>query len=327
MDAVLTCLVTDSIGPGDENKQFVKMLNAYIGMAGGIAFREPYRALKTALMALEIEEKKKIIISPLSPGYYIDVLHDLGFQHLFVDVDPENCCMQPEEVEKKIDQEIGAIILHYPIGFVPDVEGIAELSLPVIEDITQSIGSNTGSVISGSVGRFTIIGTEPENLITTSGGAVLLAGNNRELGRMRGYTANFGNEIFLPDMNAALGKIQFRELERYISARAGIAKIFIDAVRKSKHTVPQQKGDAEQVWHSFPVLLQSGMKNVRQYATKKQIETGPAFPDTAFERNPDPDYHCPEGKNCILRCLLFPLYPSLGKKNIETVARVLATLP
>lgn len=327
MDAVLTCLVTDAIGPGEENKQFVKMLSTYIGMAGGIAFREPYRALKTALSALELNEKTKIIISPLSPGYYIDVLGDLGLQPVFVDIDPENCCMEPEKVEQAIDDETGAIILHYPIGFVPDVETILEFSIPVIEDISESIGSNTGNVISGSLGRYTMICTEPENLITTSGGAVLLAKNNHDLGKIRTLTANVGKEVFLPDMNAALGKIQLKRLESHISSRAEIAKVFTDAVRKSKHSVLQQKGDAEQVWYSFPVMLQSGMKNVRQYAGKKHIETEQAFKDTAFERNSEDNMNCPDAKNCILRCLLFPLYPSLGKKNIETVARVLATLP
>jgi len=29
----------------------------------------------------------------------------------------------------------------------------------------------------------------------------------------------------------------------------------------------------------------------------------------------------------VLRCVLFPLYPMLGKRDVETVCKVLATLP
>lgn len=327
MDSVLTCMVNDSLGPGDENKQFVKMLAEYIGVAGGIAFREPQRALRTALFALELEKDAQVILSPLSPGYYIDVLQGLGLQPHFVDVDPESGCFRVPDIEKHINASTGAILLHYPLGLVQNVEEICGLSLPVIEDVTQSIGSNTGEVMSGSRGRFTLVGTEPDNLITTGGGTVLLARNTRDLGKIRSLTTDFFQEIFLPDMNAALGKVQIKEIEKHIGARAEIAKVFSDAAAKSKHTLLRQQGDAEQVWYSFPVVLQSGMKNVKQYAAKKHVETGPAFSGTAYERFPDPETGCPEAKNLILRSILFPLYPSLGRKNTETIAKVIATIP
>lgn len=327
MDSVLTCMVNDSLGPGDENKQFVKMLADYLGSAGGIAFREPQRALKTALRALELEKGAKIILSPLSPGYYIDVLRELSLIPQFVDIDPNSGCFLAAGIEKNISPSSGAILLHYPLGLVQNIDEISELSLPVIEDITQSIGSNTGNVMSGSKGRFTLVGTEPEDMITTGGGTVLLAKNTRDLGRIRALTADCFKEIFLPDMNSALGRVQVKEIEKHISARAEIAKIFADAAAKSKHALLRQQGDAEQVWFSFPIILHSGMKNVKQYAGKKHVETGPAFSGTAYERFPDPDSGCPEAKNLILRAILFPLYPSLGKKNIETIAKVIATIP
>lgn len=327
MDSVLTCMVNDSLGPGDENRQFVKMLADYIGVAGGIAFREPQRALKTALLALELREKKSIIISPLSPAYYIDILAELGLAPKYVDVNPVSGCLTASEIEKRIDSETGAIILHYPLGLVPAIEEIAELQLPVIEDISQSVGSNTGNVISGSIGKFTLVGTEPEHIITTGGGTVLLAKNTRDLGKIRSLTTEFFKELFLPDMNSALGKVQIKDIEKRIETRAEIAKIFVDAAAKSKHSILRQEGEAESVWYSFPIVLHTGMKDVKQYAAKKHVETGPAFPATAFESRPDPDYPCTEAKNLIMRCILFPLYPSLGKKNIEIIAKVIATLP
>ena len=35
----------------------------------------------------------------------------------------------------------------------------------------------------------------------------------------------------------------------------------------------------------------------------------------------------PNAKSLLLRCVLFPLYPTLGRKNAETTAKVLAALP
>jgi dTDP-4-amino-4,6-dideoxygalactose transaminase len=36
---------------------------------------------------------------------------------------------------------------------------------------------------------------------------------------------------------------------------------------------------------------------------------------------------CPNARSLTLRCLLFPLYPTLGKRDVEAVCRVLSTMP
>jgi hypothetical protein len=74
-------------------------------------------------------------------------------------------------------------------------------------------------------------------------------------------------------------------------------------------------------------VLDSGFKGVAQYAAKKRIETGPAFVNSIYKQLPHPDYLCPEAKNHLMRSILFPLYPTLGKRNTEMIAKVLATLP
>jgi perosamine synthetase len=35
----------------------------------------------------------------------------------------------------------------------------------------------------------------------------------------------------------------------------------------------------------------------------------------------------PNARSLVLRCLLFPLYPMLGKRDVEAVCRVLSTMP
>ena len=85
--------------------------------------------------------------------------------------------------------------------------------------------------------------------------------------------------------------------------------------------------DAENVLSSFPVALADGMKEVRQYALKKNVDTAPAFADTIAALEDSPAAHCANARSLVLRCLLFPLYPMLGKRDVEAVCKVLATLP
>ncbi|HYW82288.1 MAG TPA: DegT/DnrJ/EryC1/StrS family aminotransferase, partial [Spirochaetia bacterium] len=131
----------------------------------------------------------------------------------------------------------------------------------------------------------------------------------------------------LMDMNAALGISQLAALESFVAARREIALVYGQSLLRSRHTSLVQKTDAENVLSSFPVALGDGMKEVRQYALKKNVDTVPAFADTIAALEDSPAAHCANARSLVLRCLLFPLYPMLGKRDVEAVCKVLATLP
>ncbi len=58
---------------------------------------------------------------------------------------------------------------------------------------------------------------------------------------------------------------------------------------------------------------------------RKKIEVICTFEDSVLAEYEIED--CPEASNLKLRSLLFPLYPNLGKTNIEQIVKVLTTLP
>ena len=138
----------------------------------------------------------------------------------------------------------------------------------------------------------------------------------------------------LADMNAALGIAQLAALETFVAVRREVTAAYAQALLKSRHVSLVQKIEAENVLSSFPVALNDGMKDVRQYALKKNVETLPAFaesiaalePSLADQEGPtgpaQPPLtaHCPNARSLVLRCLLFPLYPMLGKRDVEPSA-------
>ncbi|MBE3133215.1 MAG: hypothetical protein IMZ55_07060 [Acidobacteria bacterium] len=69
------------------------------------------------------------------------------------------------------------------------------------------------------------------------------------------------------------------------------------------------------------------MKEARAYAMKKGVEAVPAFSDTVAAVDEPLAEACPRARSLMLRCLLFPLYPMLAKRDVETISKVLATLP
>ncbi|MBQ7752568.1 MAG: DegT/DnrJ/EryC1/StrS aminotransferase family protein, partial [Treponema sp.] len=67
MDAVLTCMVDEKIGPGELNTRLIQQVKEFIKCDGCVALRSPSIALKYALASLGLQAGAKIMISALAP--------------------------------------------------------------------------------------------------------------------------------------------------------------------------------------------------------------------------------------------------------------------
>jgi dTDP-4-amino-4,6-dideoxygalactose transaminase len=327
MNAVLTCMVSDTIGPGKVSERFSRGVARYLGLTGGVALREYNRALRLAIDCLELAAHEKVILSALSPSLYHAIVQEKNLQPLYADVEEETGCVSCASIEQLMKEEPSAILVHAPLGFVPDMQTIRSFGLPIIEDISQSLGGNTVERTLGTYGNYVVLATESDNIITTGGGALVLAGTKSDVRKLKQYAEKFTEDSYLADMNGALGLVQLESLEQYIDRRKEIAQVYSRAIMKSKHKTLYQKDDSENIYYSFPVYLTSGMKEVMQYAKKKKVQTLPAFRGSAAEEQLVPVKTTPVAHTLHLRSLLFPLYPMLGKQNIEHIAKVLSSLP
>jgi dTDP-4-amino-4,6-dideoxygalactose transaminase len=320
-------MVSDSLGPGLLGQKLVKDVADYLGVCGGAALREYGRAIKLAAAALGLEEGARALISPLAPRVYRDTFQEMGLELVFADVDEDSGCLAASGPEASGGPDAAAMVVHGSLGFVPDMDALSGCGIPIIEDISQALGAHTGSRKLGSYGSYVIISLEPEGIITAGGGALLLCRGRKELNALSKLTDTLPPDVFLPDFNAALGITQVKNIEKFIERRKEIAAVFSHAARQSRHKMLTQKGDGENIFFSFPVLLHSGMRDVQGYARKNGIETRPAFSESILAHLPEDDRAYPVAKSFLLRCLLFPLYPTLTKSGILQIEKTLSTLP
>ena len=331
LDSVLTCLVSDKIGPGDMGRQMMDIAASYLELPGGTAFREPSHALSFALDVMGIGKGAKVVISPLSPAYYLHVLQKREVEVLFADVECDTPCISVSAVESLLPRTPDLLLVHSPLGLLPDWEGLAEIGLPVIEDITASVGGHNGYKKCGSWGRVVICSMEEGDMVTTGGGALVFGRTKQILSAIKQGVQELPKSVLLSDINAALGVVQWQSIESAITKRREIASLYVRSLSLGKHKAVLQKGESENNNSTFPVLLSGGMSEVRKYAAKKEVETAPAFGETvmaAMDMEQDRITSiCPHAVPFLLRCLLFPLYPALSKQQVETVSRVISTLP
>ena len=324
MDNVLSCLVSDRIDPGALSQDLAAKISDYLGLAGGVCYSSYYASLSAAIDTLALSPNEHIIISALSPSIYLDVLEEKRLVPLYADVDPESGSMSFGKAEKLMGENPKAIIVHYTLGYIPDLEALANLGLPLIEDLSQGLGGNLGARRCGTFGELTVVSLDTPNIVTAGEGGVVLAKDRRDLKKLKSQRVAANHH--LSDLNASLGLAQLKEIESFIATRRDIAKIFSRSVLKSRHKTLTQAGDADNVFYSFPVVLGSGMREVIQYSRRFGIQSEPAFGDSVIAATGE-HQSTRNARNIAPRCILFPLYPMLGKKNVETISRVISSAP
>lgn len=326
MDAVLTTMVQERIGPGEQAQKLIQYARELIGYEHCIALRSPVMALYYALKALSLPSGCEVVISALSPSYYYCVICDAGYIPIYADVDELGAQLTVESVQAVLSPQTGAIVVHHALGYVPDVPALIELGIPVIEDCSRSYGSHWLEKRSGSFASLSILALEERDILTAGGGALLYAMNKREASVLRQFK-DLPMEYLLPDMNAALAWVQFREDEKNRGRRREIAMIFRQASARTRHRSLVQQGESEYNNYTFALVLETGLKDVKQYASRKEVSVEAAFDDTVLAVHPLETSHCPNANSLILRTVRFPLYPRLKQTEIAKISKVLASLP
>ncbi len=339
MDSVLNCLVTDSLAAGPFCEKLAELARERLSMAEAIPLRSSATAISLALECLGLSPGDAVIASALSPSYYRGAIEGRGLKLLVADVEPASGAISPESVRALAAQGAKALLVHDALGILPDYTALAEIGLPMVEDISRSAGAFYGEAPAGSIAKLCVLGMEPEDMVTSGGGALLMASERREGIALRNSLADIEPELLMSDFNAALGLGQLKELSRGLERRREIASLYSQALLQGRHRALAQVNEGEPSWFCFPVAFERGLKDARAYAKKKDVPTRMAFErvllgtcvegqggEGAEGASPEAA-SCPVAASLMLRCLLFPLHPGVSKSLAAKVAKVIATLP
>ena len=348
---MLTTMVEDRIGPGEHTQFLIRTAKEIFGFDYCIALRSPALALQLALEALASKDTNKeeqddlhsikesgknedkgipggkgVIISALSPLYYERVIRSLGLIPLYCDTAKDSPLMAEEKIIALMAAKPLCIVFHHTLGYLPKEEMLAELGIPVIEDCSQSSGTTIHGKKAGSFGTLVILGLEEKDMITAGGGALLFAANRRDAALLRSL-GDLPPEYLLPDLNAAMAAVQFRDEPKNLVRRKELAEAYAQASLRSRHVRFSEEEGLEYNNYVFSLILESGAKDVKAFAKRKDIVVEEAFDNTLSGSGAIPQAQCPCASSLALRTVLFPLYPRLGAQAADRIAKLIMTLP
>ena len=326
LDAVLQTMVDEKIGPGERRKQFLKLMAEYLNLKDGIAVRSYTDALRAALTALALNEGDSVGVSILSPEIYRVVLSDMNLKMVLLDISSEDGCISAEEVTKA--EGLKAILLHEPLSQLPVSFSEATLSIPIIEDITQSIGSSYKKLQAGTIGNIVVCALEEESLISTGGGAVVLSKKSEYIEIIKKYARRYDPYFELADMNAALGIVQLTNCEENLKKRRELYNLFTQAAMKSDVKLFGMRNlDFLSSGYSFPIIANSKPDDLISFAAKYTVSAKRSFTTSVGINYQDKFDLYPNGVIPLSRGVSFPLYPFLQPKETEAIIKVLSHLP
>lgn len=337
------------IGLGPKTAEFEERFAQYVGAKYAIGLNSATSALHLTLHVLGIGQGDEVIVPPLTFIATAFAPIYCGGVPVFADIEEDTLCIDPEDVERKINDKTKAII---PVHFgghsckMDMIWDIAEKhNLFVIEDAAHACGSEYEGKKHGGLERTSISCFSfhaVKNLPVGDGGMITTNDENlcNKLKKLRwfgisrgtwdrallkGYSWQYGiDEIgfkyHINDIDSVIGLAQLEVLDEHNEIRDKIVRNYNEAF-KDEHWIktPVEKEYTKSAHHNY--VIQVPMRNeLNEYLTSSGISTGvhyePLYHHKVFGGlTPD----TPVTEKVWNKLLTLPLYPGMTKEEFEKV--------
>ncbi len=141
----LCMLLTPRALEGECLRNFEEEFAQFIGVKHAIALASGKLALQLCLEALGAKEGDKVILSDFNVPEVPALLACCGLVPVLLDIDPETFNINPDLIERHIDDKTKFILVTHMFGIPADMDKIVDLAkkhrLKIIEDACQATGS------------------------------------------------------------------------------------------------------------------------------------------------------------------------------------------
>lgn len=263
-------------------------------------------ALQIAMMALGLQPGDEVITPSFTYIATVEVAALLNIKPIFVEVNKQTFCLDPEAIEKAITPKTKAIIPVHLYGHAADMEKIMAIAtkhnLFVIEDNAQGIGCtytfrDGTSKKTGTIGHIGCTSFYPsKNLGAFGDGGAMITDDDELANKLRmiashGQSKRYYHDVVgcnsrLDAVQAAVLTIKLRHLDNYILARRKAAD-FYDAAfaNNEKITTPFRAANQQHVFHQYTLQLTNVNRDeLSQYLTDNGVPNMIYYPVPAHKQ-------------------------------------------
>jgi dTDP-4-amino-4,6-dideoxygalactose transaminase len=355
--AVTNVLESKWLTMGAVTQQFESEIAAYTGAKHALAVSNGTAALHLACLAIGLKPGDEAIVPSLTFVATANSVRYVGALPVFADIHSEDdLTIDPEAIEKNINEKTRAILVMHYGGYACDMPGIMQIAqkynLYIIEDAAHAIGSYLDQRMMGTwgdIGCFSFFSNK--NLITGEGG--MLVTNNDGLAerlrllRSHGMTTltwdrhkghawsydvvDLGYNYRTDEIHAALGRVQLAKLDRNNKQRRHLTEVYRQSIQEivPQIGVPFIEHNGLSAAHLMPVVLPANIERTRFMEKMKSsgIQTSIHYPPihqfSSYRTIVGSRTYLPKTEDIALREVTLPLYPTLEDEEVREVVRAL----
>ena len=247
----------------EELEQFVGENKKVVALSAGTA------AVHLALIACGVKAGDEVLVQSFTFCASSHPVTYLGATPVFVDSEPDTWNMDPELLERAIEDRIRvtgrkpkAIVPVYLYGMPAKIEEMMRVAdkydIPVIEDAAEGLGSRYDGQVCGTFGRYGVLSFNGNKMITTSGGGALICPDEEAKRKVMFYATQaresypyyqheeIGYNYRLSNICAGIGRGQMTVLDEHIAHHRHVCQLYkellagVEGISLHENPTPRQ---------------------------------------------------------------------------------------
>jgi dTDP-3-amino-3,4,6-trideoxy-alpha-D-glucose transaminase len=318
---------------GERVGAFEREFAAFCGAEHCVGVASGTDALTIALRAVGVAPGAEVVVPANTCVPTVAAVEAAGAVPVLADVDPRTWTLDPGSAGAVMTSRTAALVPVHLYGLCADVDALAGLAVPIVEDAAQAHGAAVHGRRAGTLGEAAAFSFYPTKNLGAlgDGGAVVtrreeVAQAARELRtygeRERYESVRSGWNSRLDELQAALLLAKLPHLERWNARRAEIAARY-DELELDRQHVPDGFTHA---YHLY-VVRSPDREATRRRLAERGVETLVHYP-RAIHQHPAYARLRTDGletsERLAAEVLSLPLNPWLRDDEVEAVAAALA---
>ena len=343
-------LTSASRDGGKRVQEFESSLRSFLNVKHAIAVNTGTAALHAALLALNIKADDEVLLPSFTFVATANSVVASGAKPVFVDINTKDYTIDIHDLKRKISKKSKAILPVHLYGHPSDLYELKEIanqhSLYIIEDACQSIGSIYKNKQTGTFGTMGCFSMYASKVLTAGEGGAIVTNDDkladtlkmiRNHGMVEGYDTHIlGLNYRLPELSAAIAKIQMKKLKTILNLRRQNALLLSNLLETitSKYNIiiPEEDQIKKFNWYLYTLTFNNSYNiTLRDDIKKKLIENGigaavyydPPVHRTPFYQKFSMDNDLQNTNWSSKHVLSLPVHPGVSEMDIQNMVNVL----
>jgi len=327
-EAALTALQNEKFVMGESVNKFEEEFAEYVGTKYSIAVNSGSSALYLSLLGLNITKNSTVITSTNSFVASANSIVMTGAKPILCDIYESDGNIDIKSTNKNANALLPVHIYGNPCDFESIQSFGEENKIPIIEDACQAHGASYKGKKIGNLGDVGCFSFYPTKNMTVAGDGGMITTNNEETAKIlfslrdngrnendRSIHERLGFTMRLNTINAAIGRIQLKHLDKNNEKRKKIARLY-------KKNLPDgmmlsENPDGESVYHQI-VIRHEKRDKIQKHLKENNIGTAIHYPIPIHKQ---PIYQnlnlsLPISEKFVTKVLSLPSYPSLLDQDV-----------